>query len=183
MRKLLVSSVATAAMIMAIPASAGAWTYGLSGSGECQTDGSYKITWKVDNSSEKQALTITDSSNTTVVPVGSKVDAYGKKSYYQVADGTKANSFSLTLKGNWPSDQNARTRTSTVKLEKACDQPVTPTPVEPTTNVLGTQVVTTPVGAVSTGEATQRLNVAAIAGLIGSAVVLAFGLFRYRQSR
>ena len=183
MKKVVTVSLASLAVALAIPATASAWTYGLSGAGQCQKDGSYKITWKVDNSSEKQALHITDSSNTSVVAVGSSVSAYSKQSYYQVVDGSKTGEFTLTLKGNWPSDQNVRTRSATVRLEKACDQPAQVTPAPEQGHVEGVQVETKPVGAVSAGEGSQRFSAVALMGLIGSIIVLGYGLFRYRQTR
>lgn len=100
-----------------------AWTYGLSGMGECQTDGSFKITWTVDNTAEDEALNITASSNTSVVPVGTQIPASQTEDFSQTVDGTKADSFNLSLTGSFSSDQTLRTKEATVTLDKACDQP------------------------------------------------------------
>lgn len=111
---------------------ASAWTFSLAGSGECQPDGSYKITWVVDNSTESDALDIT-ASNRAVVPVGTSVPANSTEDFDESADGTQAGSFTLTLKGNWDGDKTERERTATVTLDEPCDQPapVEPTPVAP----------------------------------------------------
>jgi hypothetical protein len=110
--------------------SAAAWTYSLSGSGECQPDGSFKITWTVDNSTEDEELNITSSSNTSVVPVGTKVPANDSSDFIQNAPGTSPAVFTLTLKGHWTTDTNDQERTATVALEGPCAQP-TPPPMPP----------------------------------------------------
>lgn len=163
---------------------ASAWTYGLTGSGQCQPDGSYKITWTVDNRTEREALNIKHSSNPGVVPTGDgAVAAFQKKDFYQTADGTKPGSFSLSLKANWKSDSTKRERTATVNLQEACKQPVTETtpPVGGQGGgvVQSTQVVA-PVGAVNAGEAS--FNASYLLGLAGSIAIAAYGLRRLQRS-
>lgn len=114
---------ATALALLIIPGSAFAWTYGLSGNGACQPDGSYKITWTVDNTAENEALHITASSDTSVVPAGTDVAAHQTQAFYQTASGTAAANFNLSVTGNFPSDQTPRVRNASVSLSAPCSQP------------------------------------------------------------
>lgn len=141
---------------------AGAWYYKLKATGSCQDNGSYKIMWKVDNSSEPEQLEIKYSSNTSVVSVGTKIAARQTQTFTQVVDGTKAGDFSLTLRGDWKSDRKNMEVKANIKLDKACDQPKVEEPEEPTTpttpvtptvpptggggQVQGQQITVTPVG-------------------------------------
>lgn len=112
-----------AATLLVIPGAAFAWTYSLTGSGSCQPDGSYKITWTVDNTAENEALHITASSDTAVVPVGTDIAAHQTQAFYQTAAGTAAANFSLSLSGNFPSDHTIRNRDASVSLSAPCAQP------------------------------------------------------------
>lgn len=107
--------------LLALPAStAFAWTFGLTGSGVCEQNGSYKITWTIDNTTENEALRITTSSNTAVVPVGTEVAADSKEDFTQTVSGSTPATFNLTLQGDWPSDTTDRTRSATVTLTQPC---------------------------------------------------------------
>lgn len=202
MKKALLSVAAGITMAIVPTLSAGAWHYGLTGSGACEQDGSYKVTWVVDNTSESQALKIKSSSNSSVVSVGTQIPAYKTATFTQTADGTKPGSFTLSLKGNWPSDRNKQLRTATVRLADACTQP-TPPQTPPTTptppvggrgggQVLGAQTVkptaqvVAPVGAVNAGDgsANTSLNAFALFGFIGSLAAAGFGVRRLvKQNR
>ncbi|HUD06722.1 MAG TPA: hypothetical protein VMR34_02445 [Candidatus Saccharimonadales bacterium] len=188
------SGITTLATVAFMSGSALAWTYGLTGTGQCQTDGSFKITWVVDNSVENEALTITGSSDTAVVPVGTTVAAKSTEDFTQVADGTKAGSDTLMLEGNFPSDSTMRSRTATVTLATACAQPVvippvttTPTPTPPvaaTAQAPAPAPVAAPVGPVNAGfGGVKTLDVAAALGLVGSAAIAFLGVRRLSKNQ
>jgi hypothetical protein len=190
-----------AAVVMATPAFA--WSFNVYGTGQCQQDGSYEITWTIDNHGESEPLHITStqaSSPAKFTPsLPGAIGAKQTKSYVQVVDGTKAGVFTLKVTGHWNSDRRDRTNTATVNLYQACNQPqqppvmppVTPpvggmgggTPVETpatpaVTSTVSTPQVVTPVGAVNAGNggAPKTLSLASIAGLIGSVSALGFGI-------
>ena len=203
MKKVLLTTVVGTAMAMVPTLSANAWTYGITGNGMCQQDGSYKINWVVDNHTEPEDLIIKSSNNTSVVQVGTHITAGKTATYIQNADGTKADNFTLTLKGNWPSDSTKRTRTATVHLAAACTHPTPQTP--PTTptppvggsgggQVLGAQTVVkqpaaqvvAPKGAVNAGDGNTNtsFNAFALFGFVGSLAAAGFGIRRFvKQSR
>jgi hypothetical protein len=121
MKKKISMFLISAFALMAFPAgTAFAWTFGLTGNGVCEPNGSYKITWTVDNTTESETLRITASSNTGVVPVGTEVAADSKEDFAQIVSGTTPGTFNLTLQGDWPSDSTDRTRTATVTLTQPC---------------------------------------------------------------
>jgi hypothetical protein len=196
-KKILLSAAASAAIVLVPASQAYAWTYSLSGSGACQNNGSFKITWTVDNSHENQDMKVTYSSNPSVVAVGTKIPAHKSSVFTQNTDGTKPAVFSLTVKGNWPSDQNQQSHNASVKLDKACAQPTpapTPTPepgrgggtvatpeVTPVAQPAAPQVVT-PVGAVDAGNGANGINFAALSGLAGSLTIAGLGL-KLRKNR
>jgi hypothetical protein len=174
-----------------------AWDYSLSGSGQCQPDGSYKITWTVDNSTENEALSVSSSSNTAVVPVGTSVAAHQTAAYTETESGTTPGTFNLTLDVNWPSDSGSHIKTANVTLSTACTQP-TPPPKQhhPTTGGRGgggsvtttstpPQVVVPVAAAVNAGAggATQTINPLAISGLLGSVAAVAGGVGLRRFKR
>lgn len=180
----------TGLVFVGLPAGvANAWTFSMKGQGVCQQDGSYKITWTVNNSTESQPLRITKSSNTSVVAVGDTVPAKQKKDFIQNASGTQAATFKLALEGDWESDTNDRKREATVILDKACMQPIPPEtpPVTPPTGGQGGGVVQSaqvvaPVGAVNAGLGKDvSPDVIAIAGLGASLGAVAFGLHQVRK--
>jgi hypothetical protein len=200
MKKIAATFLAVLAAVTFSAGTAFAWTYTLTGSGTCQPDGSYKITWNINNP-ENEILTVQSSSNTTVVPVGSTVPVNSNKDFVQTADGKLPGSFTLTTGVNWPSDTSIHSQTATVTLAAACTQP-TPPPAAPVTppqtggkggdetvatvakaKVTKPQVVV-PVGAVNAGYggATQQ-SPAAIAGLLTSLVALGFGLRMFVKQR
>jgi hypothetical protein len=176
------------------------------GTGQCQQDGSYEITWTIDNHGESEPLHITStqaSSPAKFTPsLPGAIGAKQTKSYVQVVDGTKAGVFTLKVTGHWNSDRRDRTNTATVNLYQACDQPqqppvtppvvppvtppaggmgggITETPITPAvTTTVSTPQVVTPVGAVNAGNggAPKTLSLASIAGLIGSVSALGFGI-------
>lgn len=167
---------------------AAAWTYSLMGSGVCQPDGSYKITWTVNNTTEEEALTIQESSNPSVVPVGTEVPAEKTADFEQLVDGTKTGSYSLTLKGNWEGDLEKQEKSAMVDLKGPCAQPPatppvtstqapTPKPEAKVTKPQPQPQVQAPVGPVNAGGG-PRLNVAAILGLTGSVAALGIGARR-----
>lgn len=162
---------------------ASAWYYRITGSGACQPDGSYKITWKVDNTSEPTTLEIHSSSNTAVVPVGTRVPARKFSNFTQNADGTKPGTFTLTLRGDWHEDRNNQRQSATVRLSEACEQPVAPEEPGRGGEVLSEQVTVTPVGAVNAGEGKVTANVAAVAGVVASATMLVYGIVRSLKAR
>lgn len=104
--------------------SVSAWHYQMSGSGACQSDGSYKITWKVDNTSEPTQLEVKQSSNTDVVKVGETIPARSTEDFYQTVDGDKPGTFKLELTADWKEDRNNMKRSATVQMKQACEQPV-----------------------------------------------------------
>lgn len=201
MKKVLLS--AGAGLIMAaVPVSqAFAWHYQLTGEGTCQENGSFKITWTVDNSSENQPLDIVWSSNTAVIPAGTVVSANSSQDFYQTVSGTTASNYSLTIKGNWAGDQTKQEHYATVTMEAACEQPqppVTP-PVTPPSGGRGggmptptpittpaapvaqpTAQVVAPKGAVNAGQdsKTTSFNAASALGLAGSLPILGLGVRR-----
>jgi hypothetical protein len=103
-----------------------AWTYSASGSVTCDTStGEHVITWSIDNRTEPQALTIRASSRGSV-PVGSTVAARAVREYTERLAGSTTGTVTLTVKGNWPSDTNQRTRFASVTLSSACVADVCP---------------------------------------------------------
>jgi hypothetical protein len=167
---------------------AGAWYYRLSGSGTCQPDGSYKITWKVDNTSEPSALDVYESSYPSVVPTGQGVVAkHSAKSFTQIVDGTTPATYTLTLKADWQGDRSRQVKSATVKLNQPCEQPIVPeVPEEPQDvqdgEVLGEQVTVIPVGAVNAGEGKSTAHAGIVAGVISGILVLAYGVARSLKS-
>ena len=186
------SGITTLVTLGLISGTAFAWTYGLTGNGQCQTDGSFKITWTVDNSVENEPLTITSSSNTAVVSNGTIVPSKTSENFSQVADGTKAGSDTLTLEGNFPSDPTLLTRTATVTLKDACTQPVVVPPTTTTPAPTAAPVVTkapaaaktpAPVGSVNAGSGDAKsLDAVAAVGLVGSAALIIVGARRLSKS-
>lgn len=197
MKKLLLtatSGIISLATITFMTGSALAWTYGLTGSGQCQSDGSFDITWTLDNSVESEPLTITSSSNPAVVPVNTTVAAKSTENFTQDAPGTQAASFTLTLEGNFPSDKTMRSRTATVSLSTACTQPVTipPTTTPPATTTTTTTTPTpastpqtpAPAGSVNAGTGDpMAVDYAAIAGVGASVGLVIYGTKRFALSR
>lgn len=155
----------------------------LTGSGQCQTDGSFKITWVIQNT-KGHTLKVTDSSDVTVVPVGTEVPKLSSANFYQTVDGTKAGSFKLDLKyiikyGDDDEDEvETKDLTATVSLREACPQPA------PVVAVAATPQVTVPVTKVNAGEGGARFaKLGALVGLSGSLAVLAFGVRRLAKNQ
>ena len=123
MKRKLISTIVGVFTLIALPAgSALAWHYGVTGAGQCQPDGSYKITWTVDNTSEPESLHILTSDNSAIA-ADSYVNAHSTKAFTQTASGTTAASFSVHLTGNYHSDQTVRSESATVSLTQSCTQP------------------------------------------------------------
>jgi hypothetical protein len=124
--------------------------------GNCQPNGHFHIVWTIDNSSENEPLTVTSSSNSSVVPAGTQVPAKQTANFPQDVDGSQVAAFNLTLSAHWNSDKTDQTQTAKVKLDQLCEQPkttppptVTPT-VTPSTPAAPTTLVNTgPSGAFS----------------------------------
>ncbi len=185
---MLIASVVTGVTVLtALTGTASAWTYGLTAYGQCISDGYLKITWTVNNMTENEPLGITSSSNPLVVPVGTKIDAHKTADFIQKADGTKPGNYSLTLKGDFPSDHTERVRMASFDLKEACKQPTppvtggqgsgpTPTPVV-VTPVVAPQVKA-PVGPVNAGGGHMAINASALLGLFGSAGLIGVSLRR-----
>lgn len=131
--------------VFAFVGRASAWTYGLTGTGECQADGSFKITWAIDNTAENETLRIKKTSNETVVPKGTKVSAHLTGYFSQTVDGTSPTSTTLTLKGNFKSDTTRRERIATVTNDVACEQPKPPVIITPDVTPPNAQPVNEPV--------------------------------------
>jgi hypothetical protein len=103
-----------------------AWTFSASGSVMCDTaTGEHVITWTIDNRTEPEALTIR-ASNRASVPVGSTVAARAVRHYTERLAGSTTGTVNLTVKGNWPSDTNQRTRYAYVTLSAGCVADVCP---------------------------------------------------------
>lgn len=103
---------------------AGAWTFLLKGEAKCENY-EWKVTWSVNNQ-ENEALHIL-SSTRPVVPVGTDVPAGTVGEFTEVV----TTDVSLTLEGNFPSDQTVRSRSADVKLVGECKKPEKPPVVVP----------------------------------------------------
>ena len=126
MRKLCLTAVLAVLGTLFFSPSALAWTYSVSGWVTCDTTtGEHVVTWRVDNSTEPQTLTIR-ASNRGSVPVGSTVAAHAARNYTERLAGSTTGTITVTLKGNWPSDQNQRTRYASVTLGVGCAVDVCP---------------------------------------------------------
>jgi hypothetical protein len=190
MKKALSIALAGLGTLVILSGTASAWTYGLSGSGMCQPDGTFKIIWKIDNTTENQALRVTYSSNTAVVPVGTQVPKRQTANFPQIVypQSMQPGNYSLTLKANWPGDQTERTRTATVNLNENCVQPVTPQPptgqgaVTTPAAVLGAQVEA-PRGAVDAGNSsTSAGSIVSMVGLFSALAGTSYAIFRMRKN-
>lgn len=194
MKKYLIGAVSAVTVLSLSTGSAFAWEYDLTGSGKCQPDGSFLITWVVDNSKENETLTVRKSSNPSVVPVGSEVSAHAEKSYNQSVAGDKTGDYTLELKANWPSDTALQTMSDTVTLGEPCDQPAPvsstggrggvqeTTPTAVAAAAPAPQVEQVPVGAVDAGEGSQTFSQAALLGLTGSMAAAIAGVRRFLKS-
>jgi hypothetical protein len=124
--KLIGGVVAFAAVILSLGAgTALAWTYSLSGTGTCQENGSFKITWTVNNGGENKDFHVT-ASNRAVVPVGTSVAKFSNQSFSEFVPGTTLATYTLQLSGNWPGpggDSTIQTKSTSVTLSHACQQP------------------------------------------------------------
>jgi hypothetical protein len=103
-----------------------AWTFSGSGSATCdRSTGEHVITWSIDNRTEPEALTIRESSRSSVA-VGSTVAARSVRQYTERVAGSTTGALTLTVKGNWPSDRTLRTRIASVTLTATCLTDVCP---------------------------------------------------------
>jgi hypothetical protein len=103
-----------------------AWTFSASGSAICDSSkGEHVITWSIDNRTEPQTLTIRES-NRGAVAVGSTIAARSVRQFTERVPGSNAGTITLSVKGNWPSDQTLRTRTASVSLSATCLADVCP---------------------------------------------------------
>lgn len=103
-----------------------AWTFSASGSAICDsTTGEHVISWSIDNRTEPQTLTIRES-NRGAVPVGSTIAARSVRQFTERLSGSTVGKITLSVKGNWPSDQTKRSRSATVTLSAACLADVCP---------------------------------------------------------
>jgi hypothetical protein len=103
-----------------------AWTFSGSGSATCdRSTGEHVITWSIDNRTEPEALTIRESSRSSVA-VGSTVAARSVRQYTEQVAGSTTGTLTLTVKGNWPSDRTLRTRIASVTLTATCLADVCP---------------------------------------------------------
>jgi hypothetical protein len=103
-----------------------AWTFSASASAACdRSAGEHVITWAIDNRTEPEALTIRESSRSSV-PVGRTVAARSIGQFAERVVGSTTGTLVLTVKGNWPSDRTLRTRSAWVALADACLADVCP---------------------------------------------------------
>jgi hypothetical protein len=103
-----------------------AWTFSGSGSATCdRSAGEHVITWSIDNRTEPEALTIRESSRSSVA-VGSTVAARSVRQYTERVAGSTTGALTLTVKGNWPSDRTLRTRIASATLTATCLADVCP---------------------------------------------------------
>lgn len=110
--------------------------FAISKTAECQPDGSYKISWTIDNTTESSKdLTITASSDESVVPVNTVIPADHNQTFVQIADGTQPGSFTLKITGVY-SGESPQMHQRTATLRYACKQPSTIT-VKKTTSPAG----------------------------------------------
>jgi hypothetical protein len=160
-KKILISTVAGLAMVALGAGTALAHDFAISKTAECQPDGSYKISWTIDNTTESSKdLTITASSDESVVPVNTVIPADHNQTFVQIADGTQPGSFTLKITGVY-SDEEPQMHQRTATLRYACKQPSTIT-VKKTTNPAGdptnfSVTISTEDGQVY-GDATQSIK-------------------------
>jgi hypothetical protein len=103
-----------------------AWTFSASGSAICDSSkGEHVITWSIDNRTEPQTLTIRET-NRGAVAVGSTIAAHSIRQFTERVTGSTGGTITLSVKGNWPSDQTLRTRTASVSLSATCLADVCP---------------------------------------------------------
>lgn len=189
MKKTLLALVACLTIVGITSPTALAWTFDVSGQGACQPDGSYTITWNIQNP-ESQDLTVTKS-NRAAVPVGSivpkkKNNVPGSVNFTETnVDGTKAGSHSLTIKVEWKNDTKQDEKTATVELDEPCAQPVTPgRGAGDTTPQVQSQTTTrVPTGAVNAGSGVSGLSAQGLIGLLTSLAILGLGATRYATNR
>jgi hypothetical protein len=132
---LLTVAVLLSTLALSVP-TAYAWSYSFSGSGKCQPDGTFLITWIVDNSKNKQELNVYGTTSDAAVPQGADIPAHKSKTYTETVAGTVASTTKVVITGDWQADPHGHNETASVTLAKACAQPtpVTPpasTPVPP----------------------------------------------------
>lgn len=152
----------------------------LTGKGECQTDGSFKITWKINNSTDED-YKITESSDPSVVPVGTKILEKTSQTFDQTADGTAAGSFTLKVKGKL--DDDSKTLQNTVDLKEPCAQPVPTPPVTVASSTPTAQVQTPPVKVNAGSGGARFAKLGALLGLTGSLAVLSLGVRRLAKNQ
>lgn len=106
----------TGLALVAVAAPASAHHNDIEGVAACNTSGTYDITWKVTNS-ENLTEEITDSSNTSVVSVGTEIGPNNSATFEQ--NGVDAGTYHLSLTAKW---SNGQTNTSpgTVTAEGDC---------------------------------------------------------------
>jgi hypothetical protein len=105
---------------LCIAPSALAWTFSTAGGVTCDNaTGEHVITWTVDNRTEPETLTIRQSSRAAVA-VGSTVAARSVRQFGERLAGSTTGTIMLTVKGDWPSDDDLRTRSASVTLSAAC---------------------------------------------------------------
>jgi hypothetical protein len=113
------------ALALALPATANAWTYSLSGTAACNPQtGQYDVSWTIDNSSEPQTLSFSSR-----LGAGS-ASARGSATQSETVSGSTT-SASLAVSGGWPSDLGPYSRSASVSLAGDCHAPVTPTVAPP----------------------------------------------------
>jgi hypothetical protein len=192
MKKAVFTVVSGVAIAATISSTAFAWAFTLKGNGACQQNGTFQIVWTITNP-ENEAFKVKSSSDASVVAVGTSVPKYGNKTFTQTVDGTKTGKYSLTVSGNWPSDQRVRQLTASVKQDTACKQPdqggrggETPTPAPtPAVEAASVAPAVVPVGAVDAGQggASKSLNLVAVSTLVASIAAVTVGVIRRVQNR
>lgn len=92
----------------------------------CATDGSYKITWAVENSEYAKTEVIVDSSNPAVVPVNTSFGFHETKYFVQTV--TEVKNYSLSLRGYWADGNVYNDSTGTLTKDRFPTGCITLTP-------------------------------------------------------
>jgi hypothetical protein len=92
----------------------------------CATDGSYKITWAVENSEYNKTEVIVDSSNPAVVPVNTSFGFH--ETMYFVQTVTEVKNYSLSLRGFWADGNVYNDSTGTLTKDRFPTGCITLTP-------------------------------------------------------
>jgi hypothetical protein len=108
------------ALALALPATANAWSFSLSGTAACNPQtGTYDVSWTINNSSEPEALAFASR-------LGSGSAAAGGSSTQSETASGSTTSITLEVSGSWPSDRGPHSRSASVALAGNCAPPPAP---------------------------------------------------------